>query len=124
MLANVLADDSIDGDVARRVLRGKQLALPDIADIEVLSVLRRHWRAGALSAQRFEQAIDDLSDLPADRYPAKPFMRRMFELRNNVTPYDASYVALAESLDCPLYTGDARLAAAPGARCEIRLVRV
>ncbi|SBW24906.1 hypothetical protein FDG2_4341 [Candidatus Protofrankia californiensis] len=60
--------------------------------------------------------------LPLARYPARPLLRRAFELRNNVTPYDTCYVALAESLDCPLYTADARLAKAPGPTCRIELV--
>ncbi len=56
------------------------------------------------------------------RYPALPLLPRVYALRNNITPYDAVYVALAEALNCPLVTADARLANAPGIRCEVQLV--
>jgi predicted nucleic acid-binding protein len=80
--------------------------------------------AGDLSARRFRTAIGDLGDLPIARHPTLPLMNRAYELRSNVTPYDAAYVALAEALRCELVTADARLAAAPGLRCDTRLVTV
>lgn len=122
VLANVVGDDGADGDRARQVLRGEELSVPDLVDVEVVSVLRRRWLAKAINARRFAVAVDDLSALPADRYPVLPFMPRAYELRANVSAYDAAYVALAEQLDCALVTGDRRLAAAPGPRCAITVI--
>ncbi len=123
MLANALADDGSDGRVARaRVTAGDDLVAPDLVDVETVAVLRKRWTAGDLSKNRFSAAIDDLEDLGLVRYPALPLMRRAFELRDNVTAYDAVYVALAERLDCPLVTADHRLAAAPGIRCSVEVL--
>jgi len=123
VLANVVADNGPDGTLARAAVRGEELAAPDFVDVETVSVLRKRWRAEDLTTRRFRRAIDDLADLPVTRYPTLPLMPRAFELRANVTPYDAAYVGLAEALNCPLLTGDARLARAPGPRCEVRLLR-
>jgi len=103
----------------RRIDRG---AVPDIADVETASVLRRQWLRGFLSLEAFEQSLEHLTELPFSRYPAIPLLPRVFDLRSNLTPYDAVYVALAEALDCPLLTADARLARSPGIRCEVQLV--
>lgn len=124
VLANVVSDDGADGQRARGELRtADAIACPDLVDVETVAVLRKRWLTGALSARRFTAAIDDLEDLDLDRYPTLPFMRRAYQLRSNVTVYDATYVALAEALDCELLTGDQRLANAPGPRCRIRLLR-
>jgi len=122
VLANVVGDDGEDGVLARDLVRGHDLSVPDLADVEVVSVLRRRWLARTMTAGRFSDALDDLVALPADRYPVLPFMPRAYELRANVSPYDATYVALAEQLQCPLLTADRRLASAPGPRCAITVV--
>lgn len=123
VLANAIADDGVDGVRARAALADAgRLAAPDLVDVEAVSVLRRRWLAHDLPARRFSAAIRDLEDLPLDRYPALRLMRRAYELRENVTAYDAAYVALAEALGCPLVTADARLARAPGIRCEVEVV--
>jgi predicted nucleic acid-binding protein len=122
VLANVVADDAGDGELARRALRGEVLAAPDLVDVETVSVLRRRWLEGTLSARRFRVAVDDLGDLPVLRHSTSPLMRRAYELRANLTAYDAAYVALAEGLGCTLLTGDARLARAPGPRCDIQVL--
>lgn len=123
-MANALADGGADGRLARTALRGdRDIAAPDLVDVETVSVLRKRWLAKDLTARRFRTAIDDLTDLEILRHPVLPFLRRAYELRANVTPYDAVYVALAEALDCPLLTSDSRLASAPGPRCVIRVVR-
>jgi len=103
----------------RRIDRG---AVPDIADVETTSVLRRQWLRGFLSLEAFERSFEHLAELPFSRYPAIPLLPRVFDLRSNLTPYDAVYVALAEALDCPLLTADRRLARSPGIRCEVQLV--
>lgn len=123
VLANALADDGTDGLAARRHLTGAgDLVAPDLIDVETTAVLRKRWIAGDLSDQRFSDAIDDLEELELTRYPALPLMRRAFELRANVTAYDAAYVALAERLGCALVTADRRLAAAPMATCAVEVV--
>ena len=124
VLANVVADDGKDGDAARAYVRGAgELMAPDLVDVETVSVLRRLWLAKDLSARRFRAAIEDLEVLPVERYPTLPLMARAYELRANVTVYDAAYVALAEVLACPLVTADERLAKAPGPTCTIQLLR-
>lgn len=124
VVANAVADDAADGRIARDVLASDaDLCAPDLVDVETVAVLRKRWLAGSLTARRFAQAVEDLQDLAIDRYPTLALMRRAYELRHNVTAYDAAYVALAEGLECVLATGDARLAAAPGLRCAVRVVR-
>lgn len=123
IIANAIGDAGADGAAARSALRKhSDLAAPDLVDVETVSVLRRRWLGGDLSAGRFRTAVADLGDLPIERHPTLPFMARAYELRANITPYDAAYVGLAEALGCALLTADARLAASPGPRCEIRIV--
>ena len=123
VLANALADDGSDGGTARaRLKAGDDLVAPDLVDVETVAVLRKRWMAGDLSKNRFSAGIDDREDLGLVRYPALPLMRRAFELRDNVTAYDAVYVALAERLDCTLVTADQRLAAAPGISCSVEVL--
>lgn len=123
VLANALGDDDQDGNLARRELRAADgLAAPDLVDVETVSVLRKRWMAGSLSLDRFEVAVGDLGRLEFERVPTGRLMRRAFALRDNVTPYDACYVALAEALDCELLTADRRLAQASGPRCAIRVL--
>jgi predicted nucleic acid-binding protein len=124
VLANVVGDDGPDGTRARQELRAaREAAAPDLVDVETVAVLRKRWIAKTISARRFAQAIEDLEDLTLDRYPSLRFIRRAYELRANVTAYDAIYVALAEALACELLTGDERLANAPGIRCPVRVLR-
>jgi predicted nucleic acid-binding protein len=123
VLANVIGDDGPDGHRARRELRAAgDLAAPDLVDPETVAVLRKRWLAGTIPDGRFAAAVRDLQDLDLDRYPALRFMQRAWELRANVTPYDATYVALAEVLGCELWTADQRLAKAPGPTCTIRVL--
>lgn len=123
VLANVIGDDGADGQRVRGEIREVgAVAAPDLVDVETVAVLRRRWLAGTISDRRFEAAIGDLEQLALSRYPTLPLMRRAFELRANVTAYDASYVALAEFLGCDLLTGDRRLAGAPGPGCRIRVL--
>jgi predicted nucleic acid-binding protein len=123
VLSNALADDAHDGRLARdRLIAAGDLVAPDLVDVETTSVLRRRWLAGDLTHPRFFSAIDDLENLELTRFPVLPLVRRAFQLRASLTPYDAMYVALAEQLECPLITADARLANAPGIRCAIDMV--
>jgi predicted nucleic acid-binding protein len=122
VIAVALADDDVDGDRARARLRGEQLAAPELVDLEVASVLRGQLRAGTLNRRRAELALSDLDAIPIQRAPHRPLLARCWQLRENLTVYDASYVALAEVLDADLLTGDRRLAAAPGPRCRIEVL--
>ena len=123
VLANAVGDDEGAGRQARDLMRvHRELAAPDLVDVETTAVLRRRWLAGMLTDERFEQAVADLADIAVTRYPTRGFMRRAFELRANVTAYDACYVALAEGLDWALCTSDGRLARASGLRCAMLLI--
>lgn len=123
VLANVVGDSGADGSTARSALASAgQAAIPDLASVETVAVLRKRWLMGAISDTRFAVAIEDLTDLPLARFPTMPLMRRAFELRHNLTVYDASYVALAEAIGCELLTGHARLAKAPGITCPVRIL--
>lgn len=119
VLAPALADDGPDGDVARARMRGHALAAPELIDLETLSVIRRQLQIGGLDARRAELARSDLVELPLKRAPHAPLLARCWELRDNLTVYDAAYVALAELLDVVLLTADVRLSNAPGVRCEL-----
>jgi predicted nucleic acid-binding protein len=123
VLVVALADDGPDGDQARVRLRGEQLAAPELVDVEVASVLRRQVRLGAVAPRRAEFALADLAAAPVARAPHQPLLGRCWELRDNLTIYDATYVALAEALGVDLLTGDARLANASGPRCHIEVLR-
>lgn len=123
VLANALGDDESDGSLARHELRAAvDLTAPDLVDVETMAVLRKRWLARTISEQRFQSAVSDLGRLDFERVPALRLMRRAYELRANVTAYDAPYVALAETLDCELLTSDQRLAEATGPRCAIRVL--
>ncbi len=117
-----LSDDSKAGDRARRRLRDENLAAPELIDLEVASVLRKLVSAGLVPPRRADLALADLISLPMDRARHRPLLPRVWQLKDNVTAYDAAYVALAEALDVPLLTADTRLAAAPGPRCVIELL--
>lgn len=120
MLVNALADDGDDGDLARlRLGQDPSLHAPHLVDLEVLSVLRKQSAVGDLDARRIRLALDDLDDLQLLRYPHLPFSRRIWELRNTLTPYDAAYVALAEQLECVLITADRQLLRSRAPRCDI-----
>ena len=123
VLATALADDAGDGDRARARLRGEALAAPDLVDLEVTSVLRGRLTGGHISTRRAELALTDLVALPLQRVPSVRLVTRCWELRDNLTVYDAAYVALAEALAAPLLTADARLAKATGPRCPIEVLR-
>jgi predicted nucleic acid-binding protein len=121
VLAVALIDDGEDGDRLRARLRNEDLLAPEIVDLEVVSVFRRHVRAGTTLPRRAELAISDLARLPMRRAPHTPFLARCWELSASMTTYDAVYVALAEASRSMLLTGDRWLASASGPRCGIEV---
>lgn len=100
---------------------GESLHVPHVVDLEVIHALRRHALRGTLSPQRGAEALEDLANIAFVRYPHATLIERIWELSDNLTAYDAAYVALAEALDAPLVTLDERLARAPGVRAAVKL---
>lgn len=124
VLATALVDDGQNGDLARSRLRHEQLAAPHLIDLELASVWRGLVRGGRLSPGRAEFAIADLREIPLERVAHTALLNRAWELRENLTIYDAIYVALAETLQCPLVTADRRLAKANRTQCSIELLHI
>ena len=98
------------------------LRAPHLLDVEVAQVIRCYAANGEIDSARGRLALADRADLPLRRYPHDFLLPCIWDLRNNLTAYDAVYVALAEALDAPLLTRDRRLAAAAGHRAQIELV--
>jgi predicted nucleic acid-binding protein len=98
------------------------LHAPHLLDLEVAQVIRRYAAARQIDGERGRAALVDLADFPIQRYPHGVLLPRIWDLRRNLTAYDAAYVALAEALDAPLLTRDRRLASAAGHRARIELV--
>ena len=120
--ASALVQALLQDAAARARLRADELHAPFLIDSEVLSALRGHFQGGRLSGADAELAIADLARLDLSRHSAVPLADRVWELRSNLTAYDACYVALAERLGGDLVTGDARIARAPGLRCKVEVL--
>jgi predicted nucleic acid-binding protein len=118
MVVAALVDSGADGRWAESLLASDSLAAPHLIMAEAANILRRSALAGAISAEQASLAHADLLDLRVELFPYAPLALRIWELRENVTCYDAWYVAIAEALNAPLATLDARLAKAPGPRCR------
>ena len=101
--------------------RGESLHAPHLLDLEVAQVLRRLVREAAVSAQRADQALQDLLDLRVTRYPHFVFLPHIWRLRDNFSAYDAAYVALTEKLGATLLTRDAHLATASARSVSIEV---
>jgi predicted nucleic acid-binding protein len=112
----------LNDGLARRLISAEAINAPHLIDTEIISSLRRQSGAGVVSAEDARRALDVWTQLGIIRYAAVPLMNRVWELRQNITAYDATYVALAEALDCPLVTADARLSRAPGIDCAVTVV--
>lgn len=120
--ATALGSDDEEGARARAHFPEDDVFVPELIDLEVTSYVRRAVRLGEMEPQRALQALADLALMPFERVSHTPFLSRIWELRHNLTPYDAAYVALAEVMDAPLLTADARLSRAPGLACEVVLI--
>jgi predicted nucleic acid-binding protein len=121
MVVAGLADDSPDGRWAESLLAGGSLAAPHLMLVEAANVLRRASLAGDISADMASLAHTDLLDLRVEFFPYQPCAARVWELRENLTCYDAWYVAVAELIGAPLATLDSRLAKSAGPRCRFML---
>lgn len=114
-----LLDSNGPGRRAAARLAGRDLYAPTLLPYECANVIRRHLRSGSIGADQAAQAHVDLLSLPINYWPYHALAQRIWELRDNLSSYDAGYVALAEAIDAPLVTFDKRLAQAPGVGCPI-----
>ncbi|HEU5411681.1 MAG TPA: type II toxin-antitoxin system VapC family toxin [Candidatus Acidoferrales bacterium] len=107
----------------RRIFaRSESLHAPHLLDVEVAQVMRRYVRDKTLTIERAEQALEDLNDLPLNRYAHDFLIPRVWELRASLTAYDALYVSLAEILKAPLLTCDRRIASASGHQARVDVI--
>jgi predicted nucleic acid-binding protein len=107
---------------ARLFAPNETLHAPHLLNIEVTQVIRRYAAMGEVDEGRGSAALEDLCNLPVRRYPHDILLPRVWALRNNLTAYDAAYVALAEALDAMLITRDKRLAGAAGHHARVALM--
>ena len=122
VVGTALIDDAPDGDIARARLHRQRLAAPALIDAEILSLLKGLTRARKLDGRRAREAVADYAAMSLRRMPHLALITRMWDLRDNLSIYDAAYVALAEAIGAPLLTADRRLARAAGVDCEIELI--
>lgn len=118
MVVAALVDSGRDGRWAEALLVSDSLTAPHLLTAEASNILRRSALAGAISPEQASLAHADLLDLRVELFPYAPFASRIWELRENVTCYDAWYVAVAEALSAPLATLDIRPTKAPGPHCR------
>lgn len=120
VLTNALTDDGPVGAIGRSALSADtHWAGPEHLIVEAFSAIRGRRLGDKITSQRALDALDVLKDASIDLSPTVPLLDRMWSLRQNLTGYDAAYVALAEGFDCALVTADRRLSEAPGLRCEV-----
>jgi predicted nucleic acid-binding protein len=112
----------LNDGTARRALGSEQVHVPHLIDSEIANALRGRVAGGRIEAEAGWAALDVWRRLGVIRYPTVGVLDRVWELRDNLSAYDASYVALAERLECGLLTADRRLSRAPGVRCAITVV--
>ncbi len=119
----MLLRTAVGAPLAERLLAPDiSLNAPYLLDVEVTQVLRRFVARSGLDPARGRQALQDLADLPLERYPHDFLLSRAWELRENLTAYDAVYVALAEVLGATLLTGDGRISRAPGHSARVEVI--
>jgi predicted nucleic acid-binding protein len=124
--ASAILEVLLQTPAARRVSRvlfaaGQTLHAPHLIDLEIAQVLRRYVRSASISTDRGAEALSDFLDLPLTRYPHFVLLTRVWQMRHNLTAYDAAYLALAEALDAPLITRD-RVLARTSSRAQVELL--
>jgi predicted nucleic acid-binding protein len=113
---------AIEARMFRKPGEPPRLHAPHLLDVEVAQVLRRHVAGGLLSEARAQTALHDFLQIPLLRYPHDVLLPRVWQLRRNLSSYDAVYVALAEALEIPLLTCDTNIAGAPGHRARVDVI--
>jgi predicted nucleic acid-binding protein len=123
MALEVLLQTPAAASIEERLFRtGESLHAPHLIDLEIAQVLRRYVSTRQITSTRGNEALEDWTSFTVHRYAHEPLITRIWELRNNVTAYDAAYLALAEALQAPVVTRDSRLAGASGHRAMIELL--
>lgn len=120
--ASVIVSGLENDGSARLLLAAGDLQVPHLVDHEVLHAFRGRVRGGLVEAEPAKERLDAWLRIGARRHSVMHLVDRIWELRDNLSAYDAGYVALAEALRCPLATGDRRIARAPGTRCEMIVI--
>jgi predicted nucleic acid-binding protein len=120
--ASAVVSGLLTAGPARTLLGREQVHVPHLVDSEVAGALRRVVSAGRATAEQAWAALDTWRRLGVTRHAAVGLLDRVWQLRENVTAYDATYIALAEVLDCAVVTADGRLGRAPGLRCPVTVV--
>jgi predicted nucleic acid-binding protein len=121
-LVELLLRGSTAPSVEQRLTVDNSLHAPQLLDLEVVQVLQRHEARRQIDPKRCQEALDDLISLSLFRHPHDHLLPRVWQLRHNLTAYDAVYVALAEYLSAPLLTRDRRLVNATGHSAQIDLI--
>ena len=120
--ASVIYESLTGSASAQALLADEQVQVPTIVDVEIISAFRKRVRLGRISADDGWRALETYRWMAVTRHSTFAFFDRIWELRENLTAYDAAYVALAEIIECPLVTADARLSRAPDLRCAVTVV--
>ena len=122
-LLEFLLQTSLGARVEVRLFRDEdELHAPHLVDVEVVQGLRRLVRTGEVSSSRADEAIADLTDFDLHRHPHLDLLSRAWKLRDNISAYDAMYVALAEAIEAPIVTCDGPLGKAPGHSARIEVI--
>lgn len=121
-MIELLLDTELGREVGERVLAERSRHAPHLLDVEVAQVMRRYVSANQVKAPRAHEALEDLSDFPLTRHAHTVLLERVFDLRHNLSAYDAVYVALAEALGATLLTCDRALAGAPRLHAQVELL--
>lgn len=122
VLVTLVAERGARADAAQRRLDGDEVIAPELIDLEVLNVVRRLVRGGQVSEPDARAGLIAIAQAPIERFSHAGLLHRSWELRDNLSAYDAAYVALAEIFDVTLVTRDVRLARAPGLRCAVEVL--
>ncbi len=120
--ASVVVDALLGSGPAQAWLTDEYVHVPTLIDLEVADALRKRTRLGHITAADGWRLLETYRWMAVTRHNVFAMFDRIWELRDNLTAYGAAYVALAEAIDCPLVTGDARFSRAPGLRCAVTVL--